>query len=161
MGAFIYPLTDWGFKRIFGDKHTGKVFNNKFRQIYIELPRFMKSEADCHNFLDYWIYNLVNMNKLKEISFKDRKAIFSRLERIASQANLSKEERARLEEDWKDYNDLFNTVDYAKKEGKAEGLAEGKAEEKKENARKMKVLGLSNEMIHQVTGLSVEEIETL
>ena len=37
----------------------------------------------------------------------------------------------------------------------------GKAEEKKENARKMKVLGLSNEMIHQVTGLSVEEIETL
>ena len=105
------------------------------------------------------------MNKLKEISFKDRKAIFSRLERIASQANLSKEERARLEEDWKDYNDLFNTVDYAKKEGKAEGLAEGraegKAEEKKENARKMKVLGLSNEMIHQVTGLSVEEIETL
>ena len=75
----------------------------------------------------------------------------------------------RLEEDWKDYNDLFNTVDYAKKEGKAEGLAEGKAkgraegraEEKKENARKMKVLGLSNEMIHQVTGLSVEEIETL
>lgn len=147
------------------DKHTGKVFNNKFRQIYIELPRFMKSEADCHNFLDYWIYNLVNMNKLKEISFKDRKAIFSRLERIASQANLSKEERARLEEDWKDYNDLFNTVDYAKKEGKAEGLAEGKAEgraeEKQENARKMKVLGLSNEMIHQVTGLSVEEIETL
>ena len=105
------------------------------------------------------------MNKLKEISFKDRKAIFSRLERIASQANLSKEERARLEEDWKDYNDLFKTVDYAKKEGKAEGLAEGKAEgraeEKQENARKMKVLGLSNEMIHQVTGLSVEEIETL
>ena len=105
------------------------------------------------------------MNKLKEISFKDRKAIFSRLERIASQANLSKEERARLEEDWKDYNDLFNTVDYAKKEGKAEGLAEGRAEgraeEKQENARKMKVLGLSNEMIHQVTGLSVEEIETL
>ena len=54
-----------------------------------------------------------------------------------------------MEEDWKDYNDLFNTVDYAKKEGKAEGLAEGKAEgraegraeEKQENARKMKVLG--------------------
>ena len=70
-----------------------------------------------------------------------------------------------MEEDWKDYNDLFNTVDYAKKEGKAEGLAEGKAEgraeEKQEKARKMKVLGLSNEMIHQVTGLSVEEIETL
>ena len=165
MGVFIHPLTDWEFKRIFGDKHTGKVFNNKFRQIYIELPRFMKSEADCHNFLDYWIYNLVNMNKLKEISFKDRKAIFSRLERIASQANLSKEERARLEEDWKDYNDLFNTVDYAKKEGKAEGLAEGKAEgraeEKSDIARKMMECGMDMEQISQITGLSLEQIKKL
>lgn len=55
-------------------------------------------------------------------------------------------------------NDVLDT---AKLEGRIEGRAEGKAEEKKENARKMKVLGLSNEMIHQVTGLSVEEIEQL
>ena len=40
----------------------------------------------------------MNMNNLTEISFKDRKAIFDRLERLASQANLTKEERARLEE---------------------------------------------------------------
>ena len=110
------------------DKYTGKVFNNKFRQIYIELPRFMKSEADCDNFLDYWIYNLVNMDKLKEISFKDRKAIFDKLERIASQANLSKDERARLDEDWKNYNDFFNTMDYAKEEGRKEGIIEGREE---------------------------------
>ena len=138
MGVFIDPCTDYGFKRIFGDegtdvsdyyckdvtlveKYSGKVFNNKFRQIYIELPRFMKSEADCNNFLEYWIYNLVNMNKLNEISFKDRKAIFDRLEQVASQANLTDEERARLEEDWKNYNDFFNTVDFARDEGRAEG----------------------------------------
>ena len=52
------------------------------------------------------IYNLVNMNKLKEMSFKDRKAIFDRLERLASQSNLSEDERWRLEEDWKNYNDF-------------------------------------------------------
>ena len=114
------------------DKYTGKVFNNKFRQIYIELPRFMKSEADCDNFLEYWIYNLVNMDKLKEISFKDRKAIFDKLERIASQANLSKEERARLDEDWKNYNDFFNTMDYAREEGRTEGRAEGRIEGREE-----------------------------
>ena len=46
-------------------------------------------------------------------------------------------------------------------EGIAEGRAEGRAEEKQENARKMKAMGLTNEMIHQITGLSVEEIEKL
>ena len=139
------------------DKHTGKVFNNKFRQIYIELPRFMKSEADCNSFLEYWIYNLVNMNNLKEISFKDRKAIFDKLERLASQANLTEEERARLEEDWKNYNDYFNTIDFAKEEGRTEG------EKKKnlENAQKMKEMGLSLDIITQVTGLPHEEIEKL
>ena len=100
-----------------------------------------------------WIYNLVNMNNLKEISFKDRKAIFDKLERLASQANLTEEERARLEEDWKNYNDYFNTIDFAKKEG----------EQKKnlENAKKMKDMGLSFDIIMQVTGLPIEEIEKL
>ena len=135
------------------DKYTGKVFNNKFRQIYIELPRFVKSEADCNNFLEYWIYNLVNMNKLTEISFKDRKAIFDRLEYVASQANLTKEERARLEEDWKNYNDYFNTLDTAKKEGVEEG--------KLLIARNLKTMGLPSESIAQATGLTIEEIENL
>lgn len=55
-------------------------------------------------------------------------------------------------------NDVLDT---AKLEGRIEGRAEGKAEEKQENARKMKAMGLTNEMIHQITGLSVEEIEKL
>ena len=139
------------------DKHTGKVFNNKFRQIYIELPRFMKSEADCNNFLEYWIYNLVNMNKLKEISFKDRKAIFDRLEQIASQANLTVEERARLDEDWKNYNDYFNTVDFAKDEGRAEG----ELKKQHEIAQKMKAKGQPSDFIADITGLTIEEIEKL
>ena len=139
------------------DKHTGKVFNNKFRQIYIELPRFMKSEADCNNFLEYWIYNLVNMNKLKEISFKDRKAIFDRLEQIASQANLTEEERARLDEDWKNYNDYFNTVDFAKDEGRAEG----ELKKQHEIAQKLKAKGQPSDFIADITGLTIEEIEKL
>ena len=55
-------------------------------------------------------------------------------------------------------NDVLDT---AKLEGRIEGRAEGIAEEKQENARKMKAMGLTNEMIHQITGLSVEEIEKL
>ena len=97
------------------------------------------------------------MNKLKEISFKDRKAIFGRLEKLASQANLTEEERWRLEEDWKNYNDFFNTLDFAKEEGRVEG----RVEEKSQIAKNLKAMGLSLEAIKQATGLSTEEIEKL
>ena len=63
-------------------------------------------------------------------------------------------------------NDVLDTAKLegrieGRAEGMAEGRAEGRAEEKQENARKMKAMGLTNEMIHQITGLSVEEIEKL
>ena len=59
-------------------------------------------------------------------------------------------------------NDVLDTAKLEGRiEGRAEGLAEGRAEEKQENARKMKAMGLTTEMIHQITGLSVEEIEKL
>ena len=139
------------------DKHTGEVFNNKFRQIYIELPRFVKTEKDCKNFFEYWIYNLVNMNSMKQISFKDKKAIFARLEKMAKKANMTPEERWQYEEEWKNYNDYFNTLASAKKQG----VEEGEMKEKRNNARKMKAMNFSSEIISQITGLSVEEIEKL
>ena len=105
------------------------------------------------------------MNKLKEISFKDRDAIFGRLESLASQANMTKEERAQYRHEWKIYNDYFNSVDTAKKEGHAEGLKEGlekgRAEEKIENAKKMKDKGSPLDFIADITGLTIEEIEKL
>ena len=217
MGVFIDPATDWGFKRIFGDKellvnflnsllegergewdykltpvygvffldflldtedsdyfckdvslvekYTGKVFSNKLRHIYIELPRFMKSQADCDSFFDCWIYNLANMKQMKEISFKDRDAIFGRLEELASRGNMSKEERAQYDYEWKIYNDYLNTFNSAEKKaaekGRAEGLAEGRAEEKLENARRMKSKGYPLDDIVDITGLTIEEIEKL
>ena len=46
-------------------------------------------------------------------------------------------------------------------EGRLEGLAAGRQEEKKENARNMKKLNVSFDIIHRVTGLSNEEIDKL
>lgn len=159
------------------DRHSGKVFNRKFRQIYIELPRFLKQKEDCGNFFEYWIYNLINMNKMNEISFKDKQEIFSRLERVASQANLSDEERARYEEEWKIYNDYFNTIESAKKQaaeeamekgmekglekGMKKGMEKGRAEEQRKLAKGFKEAGIAVSIIAEVTGLSIEEIEAL
>ena len=143
------------------EKYTGKVFSDKLRHIYIELPRFVKTKADCDSIFEYWIYNLTNMKDLNEISFKERNAIFSRLEEIASRANLSKEERAQYEYEWKINNDFFNCVDYAEKKGRQEGIAEGEQRKNLENAKKMKDKGSSLDFIADITGLTIEEIEKL
>lgn len=102
---------------------------------------------------------------MKEISFKDRDAIFGRLEELASRGNMSKEERAQYDYEWKIYNDYLNTFNSAEKKaaekGRAEGHAEGRAEEKLENARRMKSKGYPLDDIVDITGLTIEEIEKL
>ena len=49
------------------------------------------------------------MDTLDRMPFKARKAIFERLERIGSMANLTPKQRAQYEEEWKIYNDYYNT----------------------------------------------------
>ena len=126
---------------------------------------------------------------MEQISFKDKKAIFDRLEKMAKKANMTPEERRQYEEEWKIYNDYFNTIESAEKkgyidgieegraegraEGREEGRAEGRAEGREEGraegelnalrktAQTMKMEGLDIQLISRITGLNFEEIEKL
>ena len=66
---------------------------------------------------------------------------------------MTQEERAQYEEEWKVYNDYFNTLDFAEKKGMQK--------EKEVTARIMKSKGLSLELISECTGLTTEEIDKL
>ena len=97
------------------------------------------------------------MDTLDRMPFKARKAVFERLEKLASKANMTQEERAQYEEEWKVYNDYFNTLDFAEQKGLQKGLQKGK----EETARNLKELGVADDIIIKSTGLSKEEIEKL
>ena len=58
---------------ILADKETGELFSEKFRQIFIALPLFKKSEEECETNFERWIYILNNMETLKRMPFKDEK----------------------------------------------------------------------------------------
>ena len=170
---------------ILADRENGQVFNPKFRQIYIELPRFNKEEDECETDFERWIYVLKHMDTLDRMPFKARKAIFERLERIGSMANLTPKQRAQYEAEWKMYNDYYNTLDFAVEKGMKKGMeegmekglqkgleeglqkglqkgkAEGRQEEKHSIALNLKKLGVSIEQIAFATSLSIEEIEKL
>lgn len=170
---------------ILADRDTGRMFSDKIRQIYLELPWFTKEPDECETDFERWLYLLKHMDTLERMPFKARKAVFDKLLEVADVANLSKDERVLYDEALKRYRDYKNTIDYAeekgiekgmekgikigeakglakgKAEGRAEGLAKGKAQEQRQIAANLKKQGVDIETIAQCTGLSVEEISQL
>ena len=160
----------------------------KFRRDIVLADRengFNKEEEECETDFERWIYVLKHMDTLDRMPFKARKAIFERLERIGSMANLTPKQRKQYEAEWKMYNDYYNTLDFAVEKGMKKGMeegmekglqkgleeglqkglqkgkAEGRQEEKHSIALNLKKLGVSIEQIAFATGLSIEEIEKL
>lgn len=140
------------------DKNTQKVFYDKLTYIYLEMPKFNKTEAELETHFEKWLYVLKNLEDLTNRPAKLQERIFAKLFEQAEIANYSEEEYSEYQESLKIYRDLKNSIDTAYDEGKAEGLAEGKAEGIRLTAQKLKQEGLSVEMIAKVTGLTVEEI---
>ena len=73
---------------VIADRDTGEQKGRNFREIFIEFPLFNKTEAECETPLDYWLYNIKNMEQLEHLSFKGQKALFARLEELARIANM-------------------------------------------------------------------------
>ena len=147
---------------ILADRDTGRMFSDKIRQVYLELPWFTKEPDDCETDFERWLYLLKHMDTLERMPFKARKAVFDKLLEVADVANLSKDERILYDEALKRYRDYKNTIDYAEEKGVEKGIKIGKTEEQRLIAANFKKRGVNTEMIAQcTTGLSIEEIDNL
>ncbi len=158
---------------ILANKETHKLFSDKMRFIFLELPSFKKEEEECYNDFERWIYVLKNMETLNRLPFKAQKSVFKKLEQIVDIASMSKADRIKYDESIKKYRDTLAVMSgqwlEGKAEGKAEGLQEGetrgllkgKAEEIQEVAKNMKAMKMSDKQIAAATGLSEEVIKSL
>lgn len=150
---------------ILANRETGKLFSDRMRQVFIALPVFQKEEEECENDFERWIYTLKNMETLKRMPFKARKAVFEKLEEIADVASLNKEERERYENSVNVYRTNMCVLDAAKQEGIEKGMENGIVKgmilERLSNARKMKAEGIDDALISKITNLTIEEIERL
>lgn len=142
---------------ILADRDTGELFTDRMRQVFIALPLFKKEEEECENDFERWIYTLKNMETLKRMPFKARKAVFEKLEEIADVASLSKEEQRRYENSVNVYRTHLCVLGAAEQEG----LEQGRKEERLLNARKMKERGYPLKDIEDITGLTEAEIAAL
>lgn len=136
------------------DKH---VFFDKLIFVYLEMPKFNKTEDQLETMFDKWLFVLRNLSRLLERPAALQERVFEKLFKQAEIAKFSPEERQDYEESVKIYRDLKNSLDTAEWKGEKKGIQK----EKIDTALRMKAKGYAVEDIADITKLSIEDIEIL
>ena len=149
------------------------VFYDKLTYIYLEMPKFQKTEDELATMTDKWLYALKHLPRLLERPTALQERIFKKFFDVAEIGNLSKEEYAKYFESEKIYYDNDGAIRTAEAKGRAEGLAEGlekglaegieegQHKEKAETVRRLSQMGLTLEQIAQGTNLTIEEVTVI
>ena len=140
------------------DKH---VFYDKLTYVYLEMPKFKKTEDELVSMYDKWLFVLKNLTRLMERPVALQERVFTRLFEQAEIARFTPDETRIYEESLKHYRDMRNVVNSAERRGREEGREEGRKDAKYETAGKMKAKGFASADIAEITGLTTEEIESI
>lgn len=147
------------------DTKTKEVFFDKLTYIYLEMPKFTKTLSELETLFDKWLYAIRHLPDLMERPKELYEAVFERFFEQAEIAKFNRQELQNYEYSLKNFWDWYSIMQTAENKSRAKGLAEGRAEgaeaKNKENARKMKQKGYPVNEISDITGLSIEEIESL
>ena len=147
------------------DIRTKKVFYDKFMLVYIEMPKFHKEETQLKTLLDKWLFVLRNLGKLMERPAALQERVFTRLFEAAEIARFSRKEVVEYEDSLKAFRDWYSVMktqfDKGQKQGIEKGMKQGIEKGKREIARKMLQQGIDKGTVCSLTGLAVEDVETL
>ncbi len=109
------------------DQHN-EVFYDKLTYIYMEMPKFTKTEEQLETQADKWMYLFKHLPDLQSRPEQLQERIFYRLFEAAEVANFDRAERDRYEQSLKSYRDLKNVLSFAEMDGIERGLEQGIAE---------------------------------
>jgi predicted transposase/invertase (TIGR01784 family) len=135
------------------EQKTGKIFTEKLRFVYLEMPKFNKTLDELETHFEKWLYVLKNLVRLDKIPAKLQEKIFLKLFEVAEIANYSSREQTAYQDSIKYYRDWKNSLDTAILDGRNLAMTDVAASMKNE--------GEPVEKIMKFTGLSKEEIEKL
>jgi predicted transposase/invertase (TIGR01784 family) len=127
-----------------------KVFYEKLKFIYLELPKFQKSIDQLNDHFDKWLFLLKHLPDLEDPPLPLQENLFMQLFEISKIASFSQEERAAYENSLKYYRDMNGVIETAREEGiqegKAQGIQEGKAQGVQEGKRSLLLKLLSRKL---------------
>lgn len=142
------------------DTCTHKVFYDKLTFIYLEMPKFNKTEDELVSMYDKWLYVLRNLSRLQERPRALQERVFTRLFEQAEIAKYSPAELRNYEISFKAYRDLCNIVDYTSSESLAKGIEIGTRNTQQSNIQRMHAMNMSAETIACALGMPIEEVKS-
>jgi len=147
---------------------THEIFYNKLGYKFLELPKFVKTEAELESDLDKWFYMLKHMSHLDKMPSVLDKRIFQKVFKIAEVSNLTREEKTMYDASLKAKWDYENSIAFAKEEaeqkgreeglekGMEKGLKKGREEGREEGRDEGREEGREKEQIKVVTNLIMQ-----
>ena len=149
------------------EKDGYEILTDNLRIIYLELNKYKITKDNIGDKLTKWVDFLTNPINLEKSTFEDEDIEKARkkLEFISS----DDKERASLEAIKEGLFDQYSSFNIGKKEGREEGLKEGEKkglkkglkEKSIEIAKNMLKKGLDINLISELSGLTIEEINEL
>ncbi|NES00514.1 MAG: Rpn family recombination-promoting nuclease/putative transposase, partial [Symploca sp. SIO1B1] len=148
----------------------GKVFYDKLKFIYVELPKFTKTVDQLESHFDKWLFLLKHLSELESPPEALQEVVFDRLFEVSEISNFSAVEQEAYENSLKYYRDLQNVVATSREEGieegRQEGFEQGRQEGRQEGREQTKIeialsciqQGLDTETIMAITQLSREDV---
>ena len=144
------------------DVRGQKVFSDKLNIVLLQLPCLRaRSIHECSQQYEFLLYLLNQMHKgmktIEELKLEvaqtalpeETKELFYKVLDTADVASLSESDRIQYESDLKNYRDTMSCIEFARHKGISDIAA------------RMKVKGISPDVIADCTGLSVEDISKL
>ena len=145
-----YPAESYRHEIKLKDVEDNHVFYDKLTFIYLEMPKFNKTEDQLVTMFDKWMFVLRNLSTLLERPKALQDRVFEKLFQQAEIAKYTPEERQEYEASVKNYWDYFSTMKTA-----ADNAVRG---EKESTVHRLKEMGLTVEQIAQGAGLSKDDV---
>jgi predicted transposase/invertase (TIGR01784 family) len=133
------------------------------------MPLFTKTEQELTSRFDKWCYFLKNLENFEQIPLILKEPLFEKAFHTSEIGAMTREEYNVYQESLLSYWESKGMIDTARDEGRVEGIAKGRAEGEQigENkkaqdvAKKAIGMGITDEQISLLTGLSVSEIQKM
>jgi predicted transposase/invertase (TIGR01784 family) len=122
-----------------------RVFYDKLKFIYIELPKFTKTIDQLTTHLDKWLFILRHLSELTDRPQLFQESTFNQLFQVAELANFSPIEQDSYQNSLKYFRDMNNVVDTSRQEGFKKGHEEGLQQGIEQGIEQERALGLQKQ----------------
>lgn len=160
-----YPADSYRHEVKLKDVEDNHVFYDKLTFVYLEMPKFNKTEGELETMFDKWMFVLRNLSRLLERPKALQDRVFKKLFEQAEIAKYSDAERRLYEASQKEYWDYTSTLETAERKGEIkglqQGLQQGAQQEKIDTIHRLQAMGLSIEQIAQGADMKVDEVKKL